>query len=62
MHALGVPMIIDGLNENCPSIAIFHVPGHAKYQTVEEKDLSKTMAINNAPENCGLLRGPARSG
>jgi choloylglycine hydrolase len=48
-NAFDVPIIADGLNEKGLAVGIFYLPGYAKYQEVNAKDLSKTLAAWELP-------------
>jgi choloylglycine hydrolase len=43
-NAFGLPMILDGLNENGLHLGLFYFPGFAKYQDVKAGDFDKTLA------------------
>ena len=48
-NALGVPAILDGLNEKGLAVGLFYFPGYAKYQEVKEEDVGKAIAPWEVP-------------
>ena len=43
-NALGVPIIVDGLNEQGLAVGLFYFPGYAKYQEIKEADVGRAVA------------------
>jgi choloylglycine hydrolase len=43
-NAFGLPVTVDGLNEQGPSVGLFYFPGFAKYQEVKADDVGKALA------------------
>ena len=44
MNALGMPILVDGLNEKGLSVGLFYFPGYADYEAYEASDADKTIA------------------
>lgn len=49
MNAFGLPIIADGVNEKGLHVGIFYFPGYADFQTVTEKDLTRTISPQQVP-------------
>ena len=43
-NAFGLPLVIDGLNEEGLAVGIFYFPGYAKYQAVADNEADKALA------------------
>jgi choloylglycine hydrolase len=43
-NSLGMPVIVDGLNEKGLGVGIFYMPGYTKYQTVDAGHLNRSLA------------------
>ncbi len=56
-NALGMPVILDGLNDQGLSVGLFYFPGYAKYTPVtDEKRLPRPLApIPGGGRSCGRV-------